>query len=131
MDIRVFLVDDSSKTRRLLADVLGGQGFVFVGEAGTEAEAILWLDENVQGWDLAIIVLLLEQGAGLGVVARCRRHSSEGKVIVFSAYASPGVRNKCIELGANAVFDKTDLGSMLEYCRGVARGAGANQQPSA
>jgi DNA-binding NarL/FixJ family response regulator len=127
MDIRVFLVDDSSKTRRLLIDVLAGQGFVFVGEAGTEAEAILWLDENAQGWDLAIIDLLLEQGAGLGVVARCRRHSSRGNVVVFSAYASPAVRNKCLELGANVVFDKTDLGSMLEYCRGLARGKGANQ----
>jgi CheY-like chemotaxis protein len=120
MDIRVFLVDDSSKTRRLLADVLAGQGFNFVAEAGTEAEANFWLDENAGAWDLAIIDLLLEQGAGLGVVARCRKTSREGKVVVFSAYASPGVRNKCLELGADAVFDKTDLGSMLEFCRGLA-----------
>ena len=49
-----------------------------------------------------------------------------GNVVVFSAYASPAVCNKCLELGANVVFDKTDLGSMLEYCRGVARGKGAN-----
>jgi DNA-binding NarL/FixJ family response regulator len=130
MDIRVFLVDDSSKTRRLLADVLAGQGFVFVGEAGTEAEANLWLDEHTDGWDLAIIDLLLEQGAGLGVVARCRRHVSPGKVVVFSAYASPAVRNKCIELGADAVFDKTDLGAMLEYCRKVARRSGARPSSS-
>jgi DNA-binding NarL/FixJ family response regulator len=117
MDIRVFLVDDSSKTRRLLADVLAGHGFTFVGEAGTEAEANFWLDEHPGSWDLAIVDLLLEQGAGLGVVARCRRTSSPGKVVVFSAYASPGVRNRCMELGADAVFDKTDLGSMLEYCK--------------
>lgn len=121
MDVRVFLVDDSTKTRRLLADVLAGQGFIFVGEAGTEAEANFWLDENKEAWDLAIIDLLLEQGAGLGVVARCRRNSPDGTVVVFSAYASPAVRNRCIELGANAVFDKTDLGSLLEFCRGVAR----------
>lgn len=129
MDIRVFLVDDSSKTRRLLADVLAGQGFKFVAEAGTEAEANLWLDENSGSWDLAIIDLLLEQGAGLGVVARCRKTSREGKVVVFSAYASPAVRNKCFELGADAVFDKTDLGSMLEYCRGLAGSDAAPPNP--
>src|SRR5207237_952406 len=122
MDIRVFLVDDSTKTRRLLADVLAGQGFEFVGEAATEAEANFWLDEHAGDWDLAIIDLLLEQGAGLGVVARCRKHSSDTKVVVFSAYASPAVRNRCLELGADAVFDKTDLGSMLEFCRQLARG---------
>jgi len=132
MDIRVFLVDDSNKTRRLLADVLVGQGFVFVGEAGTEAEANFWLDEHVGAWDLAIIDLLLEQGAGLGVVARCRRHSSEGKVVVFSAYASPAVRNRCIELGADMVFDKTELGPLLEYCRSLAKrpAAGAGRPSS-
>jgi DNA-binding NarL/FixJ family response regulator len=124
MDIRVFLVDDSTKTRRLLADVLAGRGFAFVGEAGTEAEANLWLDENLHAWDLAIIDLLLEQGAGLGVIARCRRNSQSGKVVVFSAYASPAVTSRCIELGADAVFDKTELGPMLEYCRQVSKGAG-------
>jgi DNA-binding NarL/FixJ family response regulator len=125
MDIRVFLVDDSNKTRRLLADVLAGHGFTFVGEAGTEAEANFWLDEHKGDWDLAIVDLLLEQGAGLGVVARCRKTSDDGKVVVFSAYASPGVRNRCMELGADAVFDKTDLGSMLEYCKRLTRETGA------
>jgi DNA-binding NarL/FixJ family response regulator len=123
MDVRVFLVDDSTKTRRLLADVLEGQGFEFVGEAGTEADANAWLDEHQDRWDLAIIDLLLEQGAGLGVVARCRKYSKGGKVIVFSAYASPAVTSRCIELGANAVFDKTELGPMLEFCRKVKKGA--------
>ena len=45
MDIRVFLVDDSEKTRRLFQDLLSGQGFAFAGTAGTEAEANLWLEE--------------------------------------------------------------------------------------
>jgi CheY-like chemotaxis protein len=124
LDIRVFLVDDSEKTRRLFQDLLTGQGFVFAGAAGTEAEANYWLDEHPGEWDLAIVDLLLEQGAGLGVIERCRKHSKDADVIVFSAYATPGVRSRCIELGADAVFDKTDLGSLLEYCRGLGRSAG-------
>lgn len=123
MDIRVFLVDDSEKTRRLFQDLLSGQGFAFAGTAGTEAEANLWLDENVGGWDLAIVDLLLEQGAGLGVIERCRKTNgkTKGKVAVFSAYATPGVRARCIELGADAVFDKTDLSGLLDYCKQLSR----------
>ena len=120
MDIRVLLVDDSEKTRRLFHDLLAGQGFSFSGTAGTEAEANLWLDEHPKEWDLAIVDLLLEQGAGLGVIERCRKHSTDSKVVVFSAYATPGVRTRCLELGADQVFDKTDLGSLLEYCKRLA-----------
>jgi CheY-like chemotaxis protein len=121
MDVRVFLVDDSDKTRRLFQDLLAGQGFTFAGTAGTEAEANLWLDEHPGAWDLAIIDLLLEQGAGLGVIERCRKHSAEGRVAVFSAYATPGVRQRCLDLGANVVFDKTDLPGLLEYCKKLTR----------
>jgi CheY-like chemotaxis protein len=130
MDIRVFLVDDSEKTRRLFQDLLAGQGFTFAGTAGTEAEANLWLDEHPGEWDLAIIDLLLEQGAGLGVIERCRKHSARGKVAVFSAYATPGVRARCLELGADAVFDKTDLGSLLEFCKNLRRGGGGGTRPN-
>lgn len=130
MDIRVFLVDDSEKTRRLFQDLLVGQGFTFCGAAGTEAEANLWLDEHPGAWDLAIVDLLLEQGAGLGVIERCRRHSREARVAVFSAYATPGVRARCLELGADAVFDKTDLGSLLEFCKGLTRAAAAGRRPN-
>ena len=51
---------------------------------------------TVDGGDISFVDLLLEQGAGLGVVARCRKTSSNGRVVVFSAYASPGVRNRCV-----------------------------------
>jgi hypothetical protein len=35
---------------------------------------------------------------------------------VFSGYATPGVRGRCIELGADAVFDKVNLDGLLEFC---------------
>jgi two-component system OmpR family response regulator len=121
MGIRVFLVDDVHKTQSTLADLLTTLGdFRVIGSATTEAEANLWLDENAGGWDLAIVDLLLEQGAGLSVIARCRAHSQQGKVVVFSGYATPGVRGRCIELGADAVIDKTDLGAMVHLCTGMA-----------
>ena len=119
-EIRVFLVDDERKTQSSLGDLLGTLGnFKVVGSAITEAEANLWLDENAGGWDLAIVDLLLEQGAGLSVIARCRSHSERGMVVVFSGYATAGVRGRCLELGADAVFDKADLQPMLEFCKGL------------
>jgi hypothetical protein len=42
-------------------------------------------------------------------------------VAVFSAYATPGVRQRCLDLGANVVFDKTDLPGLLEYCKKLTR----------
>lgn len=120
MGTRVFLVDDVRKLQSTLADLLATLGdFRVVGAATTEAEANLWLDDNAGGWDLAIVDLLLEQGAGLSVIARCRAHSRSGKVVVFSGYASPGVRSRCIELGADAVFDKTRLPDLLDFCKGL------------
>lgn len=121
MDIRVFLVDDSIKVRGLLEDLLSGTGFRVVGFAGTEAEANLWLDDHPGEWDLAIVDLMLEQGAGLSVVGRARLNAPTGKIIVFSGYATPGVRDRCIELGADEVFDKAETGAMMRYLQSLVR----------
>jgi DNA-binding NarL/FixJ family response regulator len=119
-EVRVFVVDDAKKMRGTLADLLSTLGeFRVVGSATTEAEANLWLDEHAGGWDLAVIDLMLEQGSGLGVIARARGHSPWGRVIVFSGYATPGVRARCMDLGADAVFDKIDLDGLLAYCQDI------------
>ena len=116
-EIRVFVVDDTTKAQGTLAALLASVGeFRVVATATTEAEANLWLDEHVGEWDLAVIDLLLEQGSGLSVIARGRTASSQGKIIVFSGYATPGVRSRCIELGADAVFDKANLDGLLDFC---------------
>jgi two-component system OmpR family response regulator len=117
-EIRVFVVDDALKTRGLLAALLSDLGeFRVVATATTAAEANLWLDENTGGWDLAVIDLLLEEGSGLNVIERCRARPHGGRIVVFSAYATPGVRTRCIELGAEAVFDKVDLRGLMDFCR--------------
>ncbi|MDB5875432.1 MAG: putative response regulator, CheY [Ramlibacter sp.] len=120
-EIRVFVVDDAMKMRGTLGELLSAIGnFRVVASATTEAEANLWLDEHPGGWDLAVIDLLLEEGSGLGVIARCRAHAQRGTVVVFSGYATPGVRGRCMELGAAAVFDKSDLQGLLDFCTDMA-----------
>lgn len=117
MDLRVFLVEDLQRMRGLLTDLFASiGGFRVVGTASTEAEAKLWLDDNPAGWDLAIVDLVLEQGAGLNVVRSCREQHNAGSIAVFSSYATPGVRQRCLELGADVVFDKSETEAFIAWC---------------
>jgi DNA-binding NarL/FixJ family response regulator len=90
-------------------------GFRVVATASTEAEANLWLDEHPGGWDVAIVDLVLEQGAGMNVIRRCKADRDGGSVVVFSSYATPGVRQHCLDLGADAVFDKGETAEFIAW----------------
>lgn len=117
MELRVFLVEDLQRMRGLLTDLFSSMGgFRVVATASTEAEAKLWLDDNPNGWDLAIIDLVLEQGAGMNVIRSCREQGNAGSIAVFSSYASPGVRQHCLELGADVVFDKSETEAFIAWC---------------
>jgi DNA-binding NarL/FixJ family response regulator len=117
--IRVFLVEDMKQVQGVLADLLGSIGdFQLVNATGTEAEAKLWLSEHPGGWDLAIIDLVLEQGSGMAVIPKAREAAQRdgGRVVVFSDYASDGIRSHCLRLGADAVFAKNRVHELMDYC---------------
>lgn len=116
MELRVFLVEDLQRMRALLGDLFVSLGGLrVVGAAGTEAEAKLWLDDHPAGWDVAVIDLVLDQGAGMEVIRRCKAEPTGGKVVVFSSYATPGVTQHCLELGADAVFDKAQTSAFIAW----------------
>jgi DNA-binding NarL/FixJ family response regulator len=116
--VRVFLVEDMMQVQGVLADLLASLGdFRLVGASATEAEARLWLTEHPDGWDLAVIDLVLEQGSGMGVISTARQAGDNGaSVVVFSDYASDGIRNHCLRLGADAVFLKSQMQDFMDYC---------------
>ena len=120
VELRVFLVEDLQRMRGLLADLFTSMGGVVVGSASTEAEARLWLDEHRNEWDVVVIDLVLEQGSGMEVIRSCRASPGAGKVVVFSSYATPGVRQHCIELGADAVFDKSETSAFITWLNDLA-----------
>lgn len=116
VELRVFLVEDLQRMRGLLADLFSSMGGLrVVGAASTEAEAKLWLDDHPGGWDVAVVDLVLDQGAGMEVIRRCRADPGGGKVVVFSSYATPGVRQHCLDLGADAVFDKSETTGFISW----------------
>src|SRR6478735_1476361 len=99
-------------------------GFRVVAAASTEAEANLWLEDNPGGWDLAIVDLVLDQGAGMNVIRRCKADPNGGRIAVFSSYATPGVRQHCIDLGADEVFDKSETERFIAWCGDLKAGVG-------
>jgi DNA-binding NarL/FixJ family response regulator len=118
----LLLVEDLPQMQGVVLDLLATVGdFRLVTILSTEAEANLWLDENPGGWDLAVVDLILEQGTGLGVVARARNRPPASKVVVFSDYATEGIRKHCLKLGADAAFQKSeDLQGFLAFCSALA-----------
>jgi DNA-binding NarL/FixJ family response regulator len=131
MSLRVFLVEDLKSIHVLMTELFSFVGGLHVvGIESTEAEARLWLDENVGGWDVAVIDLMLAQGSGMGVLQHAGHSSPKGQVAVFSGYVSPGVRQHCLNLGADAVFDKAETGAFTAWLAGMRNGP-QPQQPVA
>ena len=93
-----------------------------VGTASTEAEANLLLDDHPLEWDLAIVDLVLGQGSGMGVIRRCKSVSASGRIVVFSSYVSPGIRAHCLQIGADAVFEKGESAAFIAWVHGEVQG---------
>ena len=117
MQLRAFIVDDSSTVRDNLIETLKElAGVTPVGMAETEHEGKRWLARN-NDWDVAIVDLFLREGSGLNVVEAARKRNPGQQVIVLSNHASRDVRWRCAQLGADAVFDKSnEIEALVEYC---------------
>lgn len=118
MPLISYLAEDNDTIARNLIETLQEICEVKVVAVGaTQTEATQWLALHDSEWDLAIVDLFLKEGSGLGVLAGCRNRDSHQKVIVLTNYATPEIRKRAIELGANAVFDKSrELEQLFAYC---------------
>ncbi|MEJ5990311.1 response regulator [Ramlibacter sp. PS3R-8] len=120
MTLSIFLVEDLRQVEGALTDYLSTMGdFKVLETARTEAEANHWLQEHPGAWDALILDLVLDQGSGMNVIARARAQPRAGKIAVFSGYASEGIRQHCIALGADAVFDKTETSALAAWLRDI------------
>lgn len=120
--MRAYIVEDNVTIRDNLIGTLEELVPIkTMGMAETENEGTGWLARNDAQWDLAIVDLLLKEGSGLGIVRACRyRHPSQ-KMVVLSNHATPEIRWRCAQLGADAVFDKsTQIDDLLLYCAALA-----------
>jgi DNA-binding NarL/FixJ family response regulator len=116
--VNAYLVEDSAVITENLIAALGELADVnVVGSSGAESEAKTWLRQIDNDWQLAIVDIFLREGSGFEVLAACRQRKPEQKMVVLSNYATPEIRTHCLQLGADAVFDKsTEIDDLIDFC---------------
>ena len=122
--LSTYIVEDSPVIREnLIATLEELVPIRVVGSAEGESEAVRWLAQPANQADLVIIDIFLKSGSGLGVLRSAHDASRRRSLVVLSNFATPDIRRKCLELGADAVFDKSnEIDALIQYCDRLARG---------
>ena len=126
--LNTYIVEDSPVIREnLIATLEELVPIEVVGTAEDEATASGWLGQSGNLADLVIVDIFLKRGSGLGVLRSAMGgvgSPGDRKLVVLSNYATPDMRRKCLELGAERVFDKSaDIDALIGYCNGLAEAA--------
>ncbi len=120
--LKTFLVEDSAVIREsLVATLQELVGVDVVGFAEDEASATLWLAQPGHRAELMIVDIFLKAGSGLGVLRSAKAMAHVPKLVVLSNYATADIRRRCLELGADRVFDKSgEIDALISYCSDLA-----------
>lgn len=124
--VKTYIVEDSPVILdNLVATLNEMTPAQVVGSASDENTAVSWLLSPGNQCDLVVIDIFLKGGSGLGVLQKAAQAGLRAKRVVLTNYASPDIRRKCLELGADRVFDKsTEVDALVDYCSRVAEGGG-------
>jgi DNA-binding NarL/FixJ family response regulator len=122
--LRTYIVEDSQVIREnLIATLEELVPVEVVGTAEDETTAVQWLARASNHADLLFVDIFLKAGTGLGVLRAASALAQRRNVVVLSNYATPDMRNKCLELGADRVFDKSnEIDALIQYCGRLAAG---------
>lgn len=118
-----FVVEDSAVIRHnllaALEDMLGAR---IVGVADDEPGALAWMaSHHASPCHLIIIDIFLRVGTGLEVLRQARTLCPHARRVVLTNYATDAMRQRCLQLGADRVFDKSsELEDLLAYCAALA-----------
>ena len=131
--IETYIVEDSPVILEDLIATLEELAPVrVVGTAADESSAVQWLARPASVVDLVIVDLFLAGGSGLGVLRAVQAMPRAHRLVVLSNYASPDMRRKCLELGAERVFDKSnEIDALILYCGRLAAGGPGSAAPAA
>ena len=118
MRLNTYIVEDNPTIcENLIATLEELANVSTVGTSDNENDGKSWLMDNLKEWDIAIVDLFLKQGSGLGVLAACRNRKPTQKIVVLSNYATADIRQRCAQLGVDAVFDKSnEIDALVDYC---------------
>ncbi len=124
--MRVLIADDSSLLRERMVAVLSEiDGLEVVGQAKNGGEAIEGAGALLP--DVLLLDIRMPGTNGIEVLKHLKRlrNTDPGfkhpKIIVFTNYPYPQYRERCLELGADYFFDKSnDFKEMFDTCRRLA-----------
>ena len=119
--LKVFIIEDNVVLRNIIVDALRDIPSVdILFYADNEISATNWLSSNDGAWDLAVVDLHLRQGSGVGALNWCTTRRPNQRVVVLSGELNEEMRQKCLALRADAVFDKgTEMNDFLGYCKAL------------
>jgi DNA-binding NarL/FixJ family response regulator len=120
--LRTFIVEDNPVIlSTLIATLEDIADIQVVGSAGNEGEAVRELQARTDSVDLVIVDVFLTAGSGLGVLRSAQDLKLPARRVVLSNYATADMRRRCIDLGADQVFDKSsELDELITYCETLA-----------
>jgi DNA-binding NarL/FixJ family response regulator len=119
--MKTFIVEDVHQTRKEITDTLRSmKDFEIVGEAESVCDARKGIHSISP--EAVILDISLPDGSGVEILKLIRKWRMEICVIVLTYDPSKELRNKCMELGAAAVFDKlNDFRKAFEFLDGLFR----------
>ena len=128
--LKAFIVEDSAVIRENLVAALEEMAPIeVVGTAEDESSAVHWLVRTANACDIVVVDIFLKSGSGLGVLKTVASARKGLKLVVLSNYATPDMRRKCLELGADRVFDKSnEIDALILYCCRIADGGSGNTE---
>ena len=128
LPLKTYIVEDSPVIREsLIATLEELVSLQVVGTADDESTALSWLTAPDHPVDLVIVDIFLKGGSGLGVLraAQALPTPTPRRMVVLSNYATQDMRRKCLDLGADRVFDKShEIDALISYCALLAAGDG-------
>ena len=126
--LKTYIVEDSPVIREsLIATLEELVPLDVVGTAEDESTAVQWLAQPGNQCDLVIVDIFLKAGSGLGVLRASNEYPHHYTTVVLSNYATKDMRRKCMELGADRVFDKSnEIDALILYCNRLADGDTGN-----
>ncbi|MBB1600790.1 response regulator [Variovorax sp. UMC13] len=115
--MKVLLVEDDHLLAAQLGQVIRAmEGAELVHAAVNDRDACDWIAAHPDGWDLALVDVFLAAGHGFKVLRQCADRSPRQRVVLMSSYTREPMRQRALEAGADAFFDKTEPERLIDFC---------------
>ncbi len=120
--LRTYIVEDNPVIlNNLIATLEELADVQVVGSVGNEQDAVRELRARAHELDLVIVDIFLAAGSGLGVLRSAKDMKLPARRVVLSNYATADMRRRCVDMGADQVFDKSsELEELIAYCEKMA-----------